>query len=492
MNDHSLIKLLRSFSGAEIKEFGEFISNSYYNKRNAVKKLYEIIRKQYPEFNEKKIDKKKIYHLIFPDKEYSESSFSVIIHYLHELAKRFITLKRFEENKFEYNQNLESELFQRKQSGNPVRSLEKSLKELDPSKYLSDDYYNLKFRLKFETMFYLYESNYGVYEKFLDKIDFQGMYKDFHYHYLIKSMRMYLNLLNTEKIYKRNYDKDRFEKMVKNIESEIENFDDAPIVKVYYFLIMMQINESSDEFYFKVKEILNSISDNINIDDLSEILINMQNFCKRKLSEGNQIFLREEFDILSRQLESKTYLVNDNMHSIFYRNAVNIALKLNEHEWVKNFISVFKEDLQDEYRESTFLYCSAQFEFYIKNYDTSLEMLSKLKLDEVYLKYEVKILQMMIYYETDSGENLLSLLETYRHFLKNNEMLPGNKKNLYLNFHKYLNKLVNVKKKKDRSELSEIRKKLESEAIVNNKDWLLKKVDEVLSENLDQKKLRRA
>lgn len=492
MKDHSLIKLLRSFSGAEIKEFGEFISSSYYNKRNAVKKLYEIIKKQYPDFNEKKIDKKKIYQIIFPDKEYSESSFSVIIHYLHELAKRFITLKRFEENRFEYNLNLESELFSRKQSGNPGKSLERSLKELDHLKYLSDDYYNLKFRLKFEAMYYLYESNYGVYEKFLDKLDFQGMYKDFHYHYLIKSMRLYLNLLNTEKIYKRNYDKDWFEKMVNNLESEIENYDHAPIVKIYYYLIMMLKDKINEEYYFKVKEILNKISDNINIDDLTEILINMQNFCKRKLSEGKQIFIREEFDILSRQLESKTYYVNDNMHSIFYRNAVNIALKLNEHEWVKNFISVFKDELQAEYRKNTFLYCSAQYEFHIKNYDNSLEMLSKLKLDEVYLKYEVKILQMMIYYETDSGENLLSLLETYRHFLKNNEMLPANKKKLYLNFHKYLNKIVNIKKKNDRSELREIKMGLESESFVNNKDWLLKKIGEVLSENHDRKKLRRA
>ncbi|HQY53578.1 MAG TPA: hypothetical protein PLD63_14530 [Ignavibacteria bacterium] len=492
MKDHSLIKLLRTFSGEEIKEFGEFISNSYYNKRKAVKKLYDIIRKQYPDFNEKNIDKKNIYQLIFPDKKYSESSFSVIIHYLHDLAKRFITLKKFEENTFEYNFNLESELFDRKQTGNPGKILEKYLKELDPSNYLSDDYYKHKYRLKFEAMFYLIESNYGVYEKFLDKLDFQGMYKDFHYHYLIKSMRLYLNLLNTEKIYNRIYDKDRFGKMMENIESEIGNFEDAPIVKIYYYLIRMLIEESNDEFYFKVKEILNGISYKINIDDLAEIYINMQNFCKRKLSEGKQNFLREEFDILSKQLEAKTYLVNGNMHSIFYRNAVNIALKLKEHEWVKNFISIFKEDLQKEYRESNFLYCSAQYEFYVKNYDTSLEMLSKLKLDEVYLKYEVKILQMMIYFETDSHENLFSLLETYRHFLKNNEMLPGKKKKLYLNFYKYLNKLVNIKKKKDRSELREIKKMLESEAIVNNKDWLMKKIDEDMRETQYSKKLRRA
>lgn len=479
MKDNALFQLLKTFTKTEMKEFGEFISNSYFNKRKAVKELYEIIRKLYPEFSVKEMEKEYIFRKLFPGKVYNESSVAVMVHYLHELAKKFLVIKQFEEDELEYDLKLESELFKRKQSVNPHKNLEKHLKRLDPSEHLSEEFYNLKHKLKYETMFYHFEINTGEYEKFLDKLDIQGIYSDFYYYYLIKSMRMYLIVLHMEKIYNKEYSKEHFENMMSGI--AIDDFRDSPILLIYYNLIKMLADKNNEKYYFKVKELLKNNPENINIKDLGEIYINMQNFCKRRLSEGKQKFQREEFEILSRQLESKTYIVNGNMHSIFYRTAVTIALKLNEHKWVKDFIQDFKDDLQPEHRESTFLYCSAQYEFYMKNYEIASEMLSRLKLDEVYLKYESKILQMMIYYETGSIESLLSSLETYRHFLQNNKMLPGVKKIFYLNFHKFMNKLVNIQKKKDKSEILKVRNELALETSVNSKDWLLKKADEILS-----------
>lgn len=477
MKDNALVQLLKTFTKTEIKEFGEFISNSYFNKRTAVKSLYELIRKNYPQFSGKEMNKEYIFRKLFPGKAYNESSIAVMMHYLHELAKRFLVIKSFEQDKLEYDLKLESELFKRKQSVNPQKNLEMHLKALNPSGLLSEDYYKLKHRLKFEAMFYHYELNTGLYEKFLDKLDYQGIYRDFYYHYLIKSMRMYLIVLHTEKIYNKEYHKENFEKMMNGI--AISDYSDAPIVQIYFYLVKMLVDKNNEKFYFKVKELLKKNSENISHYDLGEIHINIQNFCKRRLAEGKLNFQREEFEILSRQLESKTYIVNGNMHSIFFRTAVTIGLKLNEHKWVKNFIHDFKNDLQPEFRDSTFLYCSAQYEFYMKNYDKASEMLSRLKLNELYLKYESKILQMMIYYETGSVESLLSSLEAYRHFLQNNKMLPGVKKNLYLNFHKFMNKLVNIQKKKDKSEIMKLRNDLALETTISSKDWLMKKADEI-------------
>ncbi|HMQ69285.1 MAG TPA: hypothetical protein PKA90_10000 [Ignavibacteria bacterium] len=469
---------MKTFSGKEIKEFGEFISNSYFNKRKAVKQLYELIRKYYPEFSGKGMEKEYIFKKLFPGKKYNESSISVLFHFLHDLSRRFIAIKNFESNKLEYDLSLESELFKRKQSVNPWKILEKHLRSIDPSEHLSEEYYLLNHRLKYEAMFYNFQLNSGLYEKFLNKLDFQGIYMDFYYHFLIKSMRMYLNVLHTEKIYNKEYEKKHFEKLMLSI--LIEDYEDTPFIQIYYYLIKMLEDRDHEKYYFKVKELLKKIPLAINIQDQSEIYINMQNYCKRRLAEGKLQFLREEFDLLTRQLESKTYLVNGNIHSIFYRTAVTIALRLDEHKWVSEFIVNFKDDLQEQFRESTFLYCSAQLEFYRKNYDKASEMLSRLKLDEVYLKYESKILQMMVYYETGFVESLLSALEAYRQFLQNNNMLPGVKKKFYLNFYKFLNKLVNITRKKDKSEIIKVRNEIAGEMSVNSKDWLLKKADEIL------------
>ena len=316
------------------------------------------------------------------------------------------------------------------------------------------------------------------------------MFTDFHYHYLIKSMRIYLNVLNTEKIYNKKYEKRRFEKMLDGI--DVDEYNDAPVLQIYYYLIRMLMDNNNEKFYFKVKNILKNITTSINFEDLIEMHINMQNFCRRKLSEGKQNYQREEFEILRWQLDAKTYTVNDSMAFIFYRNAVNTALKLNELNWVKDFIENFKNDLQEEFRESTYLYSSAQYEFAMKNYDLSLEKLSKIKFNEVYLKYEAKVLQMLIYYETDSYEALISSLEAYRHFLQNNKLLSGNKKKLYQNFYKYFIKLVNSKKRNDNAALIKIKNEILNETTINNKDWLLKKIDAILLSGKEERKLRRA
>jgi len=490
MKDHSLIKLLKSFSRAEIKEFGELISNSYFNKRKAVRKLFDIIKMEYPDFHGKEIEKRNVFIRLFPGKVFNENAIAVMTHYLHELAKRFIALKRFEGNELEYDFNLQAELISRKQFGNAEKSLEKHLKTLNPSDFLSEYYYLYKFRIKFEILYSLYESHSGNYEKFLDKIDFQGMYDDFYYHYIIKSMRLYLNVLHTEKFYNKEFSKEHFEKMFKEI--NITDYSDLPLVRIYYYLIRMMNDKNNEVYYFKVKEILREVSETINSEDLAEVYINMQNFIKKKLSEGKQNFQSEEFEIITKQLQSKTYVVNDNMSFIFYRNAVNTALRLNEFSWVKEFINDFKDDLPEEYRHNAFYYCSAQYEFAVKNYDASMEMLSKIKFDEVYQKYESKILQMMIYFETNSVEPLLSSLEAFRHFLKNNKLLPGNKKKPYLNFYKFFNKLVIIEKKKDKIDLIKVRNDLLKETPVNNKDWLLKKIDDILLSFQNTKKLKSA
>ena len=57
MKNTQLIKLLRTFDQKEIKRFREFISSPFFNKNKNVTKLFEIIRKIYPDFEQEKFTK---------------------------------------------------------------------------------------------------------------------------------------------------------------------------------------------------------------------------------------------------------------------------------------------------------------------------------------------------------------------------------------------------------------------------------------------------
>lgn len=488
MKDHAFIKMLKSFSPLEIREFGEFIKVPYFNKRKAVEKLYKEIKRHYPVFEEKNFVLNEIFNKVFPGKQFNESTVRVLLHYLHELSKKFLAFKNFENNQLEYDFILQSEMFKRKQVYDIDKAIDKSLSELDLKKYVSEIYYYQKFRLEYERLYYLSEIHSGVFEKLLDRFDFRNILSDFTTYYLLKTIRTYINILNIEIIYKKNFNKEPFEKIISRI--DIKDFDDNPVFRLYYYLLRILVSRNNEKHYFKAKELLNEIGNQLSTTDLSEIIINLKNYCKRKSADGNDYYLREEFELIKKEIELCTYKVHGHISPLFYRNSVNTALRLNKTGWLKNFLVEFRNELPEQQGNDVFFYCSALYEFHLKNYENALKLISKIKYDEVYQKVESKILQMMIYFEINAVESLFSSLEAFRQYLSNNKLIPDNRKIPYNNFYKMMSKLLLLKNKKNKYGLINLKKNLLAEYRLSNKIWLIEKTDELLNLLNSQKDLK--
>src|SRR5204863_9469685 len=121
-------------------------------------------------------------------------------------------------------------------------------------------------------------------------------------------------------------------------------------------------------------------------------------------------------------------------------------------------------------------------EMELKNFERSLEYLSKVKTDEVYLKMDVRMLQCRIYYELNWDDSLNSLLDAFRRTLANNKLLPEFRKVLFANFLKYLRKMNNLKHKADELDLELLRKMVVAEDSFMQKPWILEKLDELEKE----------
>lgn len=140
------------------------------------------------------------------------------------------------------------------------------------------------------------------------------------------------------------------------------------------------------------------------------------------------------------------------MSPFFYRNAVMAGLILKEYKWTEEYISKYQSELPEDIRENYFNFCPAQIRFFLKEFEKSLELLSSLKHDELYLKTSVKIMQVQIYYELKHSENLISALESFRHFISNNKLIPGKRKAAIENFYKALYKLILVNSRSEKSD----------------------------------------
>jgi hypothetical protein len=115
MNNNAIIKLLKTFSNKEMKEFREFLESPFFNKRKAVVKLFEVLNQAHPEFEAEILSKEIVFSKLFPDKKFNDSTLRVLTHYLYELTEKYLAYSRFGKEKFEYAFHLNKELLERNQ-----------------------------------------------------------------------------------------------------------------------------------------------------------------------------------------------------------------------------------------------------------------------------------------------------------------------------------------------------------------------------------------
>src|SRR6187399_2290666 len=110
MKNTSLIKILKTFSTAEIKEFGEFVRSGFFYKNESVIRLYDYIRKFHPEYDENKIEKENVHKKLFTGTKYNDGFLRKLIFNLTNLAETYMAYKNSTEDPVETGLNLLSEL----------------------------------------------------------------------------------------------------------------------------------------------------------------------------------------------------------------------------------------------------------------------------------------------------------------------------------------------------------------------------------------------
>ena len=165
----------------------------------------------------------------------------------------------------------------------------------------------------------------------------------------------------------------------------------------------------------------------------------------------------------------------------YYTDVIETALKLDENRWAKEFIEKYKSVLIPEERENTYMYSLALYEFAEKNFEKSLELLSRVKYNDVYHKLKYRSLLLMLYYELDYDDLLLSHLDSFNHFLSNDTLISDDRKIYYSNFIRYIRNLSGLSDKKKKNELLCLRQKASDDLKLFNKEWVAEKIDGLLN-----------
>ncbi len=478
-----IILLLRKLSKNEIGKFREFLSSPYFNNKPKLTEFYDKLVKHYPEFEQKNIDKVKIYGSLYPGSKFNSQVYKNLSSELYILAGQFIAIHNFNENEIEKNIYLIKEL---EKNGadelykTELKSLKKKLSEYKFNELLFFNKFNLATiertfffnRSDFKKAFNIQEESdelmkFYFIQLFRQRFDFEASGLNFNVQHEENAAMRHMR-----KLMEKGVIEDTIEYMSKK---KTKNHE---IVAMFYYILMSFKYYDNDLFFNKAKELAFNNINKFDSNQRFSVSGALYGLCTFRLRlRGSENDYEDTFDVINFRLNKKIYKDNPESHisAISFRAMFMTGIYLNKLDWAKRFLKKYIGEVTPEHRENLNNLLTAFIKFYENKFDESLEYSSLVKYDISHYKLDVRKLQLFNYYELGHMESALSLISSFKEFLGSNKNLTEDERTKHLNLLNYTAKLIKLKNKFNEYELLKLEKDIKETDYLLYRWWLEEK-----------------
>lgn len=464
--------ILKTFTAREFNAFEKLVYSPFFNVNDDVKSLFIELKKLFPAFDDKQTGKKEIFRMLFPGKRFNEQKLRYVMTDLTRLIEEFLVQKQFAEN-----DTLKKHL------------LLQSLDQRDLDKYFQQhisDAYSSQRRSPFRDSFFyewqaMLEEDSYVWTSRKDNraIDssLQSLVDNIDIHYLAKKLKYSCEIINRMNVLQVEYNISFLDNTLEFLKQN--SFNHVPAIMIY-FQVLLTLRESENEKHYKnLKLLLAEHLDKFPPAELRDIYGFVQNYCIRQINLGNTDYLRELFENYKTLIENEIIIENNVLAQFDFKNIVTIALRLNEFKWTENFIQKYSKLLSSDFRQNAINYNMARLQYSRQQYHQALKLLLEVEFTDVYYHLDSKALLLRTYYELEDWEPLISLINTFKIYLKRNKLISEYQRTTYNNLVKFVRKLSRIKMgsklplQKVKDEIAEVRQ-------VADLTWLNSKVAELI------------
>ena len=179
-------------------------------------------------------------------------------------------------------------------------------------------------------------------------------------------------------------------------------------------------------------------------------------------------------------------LENGQISEGVFKNTVTIALRINEFDWVEQFIQEYAPYLPTNIRENARTFNLANLYSHQKKYDKVIELLRDVEYNDIVYALGSKLILLRTYYESDEYLAMDSLIDSFKIFLRRNKVISKVLNREYNNFLIYLKKLSTLNTSNPQA-VEKFKKRLQEMPNIVSKKWLLERI-EVRRKELQQVK----
>lgn len=473
MHNSKLFQLLRTLEASEIRWLYKFLKSPYHNSNPQYTRLFEYIKKCYPDLEHKKLDKKVAFGKLYPKEEFDPQKMRKLMHELAVLVEEFLVIHAIKNNPFKHRKFFIAELGKR----NHYKAFEKEtntlLHELEQKEQRSEDHFLERYQLR-KQLFAHPLTVRG--QEGRDKL--LRLSEELDHYFFLQKLITSVALKSNTKIFSSDLELSFVDKVLEKLEAKQQEIS----IDIGLFKDLNQLlNNKGDTISFtEVKQkyvIQRRYLDNY----LSKTTLNfLLNFAVGKLSKGETDLIEDQFELYKIGLKDGFLIQNDRITDKTFSNIIVCGAYLKEYKWTEEFIDNYGVFLDKILRTEIISFNKANLNFKQQKFKEAIEILNRTDFKKILYLINARMLTLECYYEclcTDDSyyDLLMSQIDAFEKFVHRQNNLSNLKKESYLNFAKALRKIT---KQKFNNQSNQGLEMISSMSVVM-KPWLISKIQEL-------------
>lgn len=465
MENTRLLKLLRTFSDAELRALKKFVRSPYFNQRREVVDLLDFLEK--PLKNKQPAPgKEQAFAAVFGKDHFDDHRIRMAMSFLFQQANQFLAVQDFQNDDAGVRLRQAILLRQRKLSDQADQARVDTAAALLGQPLRNADFQERHYQFLLEK--YRAEVEFNP----TGPLPLQELSQQLDRAFLSRKLWQSCFMLSHEAVYNVQYDFGLLDGLLDGLETAAVLQD--PSVTVYYCCYRALTEPSDPAWFQRFKKALLQNSKLFQPEEMRDLYLLAINFCIRRYNAGNPDYLSEQFDLYRDGLAKRYFLSEGALSRYTYLNAATIGLVLHELDWVDQFIHEYRDYVREPHRESLFSFNCARLEYQRRRLDEALVLLQKAEYKDPMLHLAAKTLQLKIFYELEEFDLLESHLQTLQTFIRRKKELGYHREN-YLNTIRFTRKLLETNLY-DKNARKALREEIENTKAVAEKEWLLERI----------------
>ncbi|MEM6723391.1 MAG: hypothetical protein AAF598_05090 [Bacteroidota bacterium] len=258
---------------------------------------------------------------------------------------------------------------------------------------------------------------------------------------ILEKLKLYCALINSKSIIHTQFRTLDIESLLHRIHQK--ELDNQALIRIYLGILESLRNPDNEANFYQVFDLLQSVAPYLEREEAHELYIYLLNFCIRKINMNGR-FLQESFDIYRTMIEQELLVRQKYLSPWTFKNVVVNGLRLNETDWVAQFIQDKLDWLPPESRKTAFHYNMARYHFHIGQFDEVLSLLQQIEYEDIFYSLDARALLMKSYYELDEFEAMYSLMDSFRILLRRKKGLSEKHRQNFANLIRFTRKASRI------------------------------------------------